>query len=53
MKDHLKTTTSNCFVFCGYILFAIQMKSCNTIDYIVTKDETEFKIGLDVYRPKL
>jgi len=25
------------------------MKSCNTIDYIVTEDETEFKIGLDVY----
>jgi len=24
------------------------MKSCNTIDYIVTEDKTEFKIGLDV-----
>jgi len=24
------------------------MKSCNTIDYIVTEDVTEFKIGLDV-----
>ena len=50
MKEHLKTTTSNCFVFCGHILglFAIHMKSCrpNTIDYIVTEDETEFKIGL-------
>jgi len=51
MKDHLKTTTSNCFVFYGYILFAIQMKSCNTT--MMTEDETEFKIGLDVYRPKL
>jgi len=52
MKEHLKTTTSNCFVFCGHILLATQMKSFNTIDYIVTEDETEFKIGLDVYRPK-
>ena len=55
MKEYLTTTLATvCFVFCGHILpvFAIQMKSCNTIDYVVTEDKTE--IGLDVaYRSNL